>query len=119
MAGELDLIVMGRRLRRARLRQCLTQEELAARVGLNVHTCGKLERGQAWPSVRTLWRLCAELKVSADVLLGFRSSAAGDTPWPEDSPELRLLLRRLHGARPERLRLAAMLLGALDAENQD
>ncbi len=54
---------MARRLRRFRHQSGLTQEELAARAGLNRNYIGMIEREENSPTVDTLEKLAAVLKI--------------------------------------------------------
>lgn len=56
---------IGRRLRRLRLKQGLTQKELATRVsgGLDYTYIGKIERGEQLPSLKILIRISEALAV--------------------------------------------------------
>ena len=54
---------MARRLRRFRHQSGLTQEELAARAGLNRNYVGMIEREENSPTVDTLEKLAAVLKI--------------------------------------------------------
>ena len=54
---------VARRLRRFRHQSGLTQEELAARAGLNRNYVGMIEREENSPTVDTLEKLAAVLKI--------------------------------------------------------
>ena len=54
---------VARRLRRFRHQSGLTQEELAARAGLNRNYVGMIEREENPPTVDTLEKLAAVLKI--------------------------------------------------------
>ncbi|MCP3105333.1 helix-turn-helix domain-containing protein [Myxococcus sp. K15C18031901] len=79
--------------RAAREQMGLTQAEVADRVGLVPPVYSRLERGQMLPSVPTLYRLCTELMLSPEDLLGLsESSKKGPRTRPEDEASLRRLL---------------------------
>lgn len=61
--------MMGAKLRKARKRLRMTQEEAAERVDMSVSMIGHVERGSRTPSVETLVRLCKLYHVSADAIL--------------------------------------------------
>lgn len=61
---------MGEVAREARLRQAMTQAEVAQDIGTVTAVYGRLERGDMLPSVPTLRRLCLALGESANTLLG-------------------------------------------------
>lgn len=56
------------RLREARERRLLTQEELAERTGLTQTTISRLETGKARPRLRTVRRLAEALRVRPEQL---------------------------------------------------
>ena len=59
------------RLRQAREKAGLTQQQMATAIGLsNYNSYQYWERSQRWPSAEYLSSLCRTLGVSADVLLG-------------------------------------------------
>ena len=64
------------RVRAARRRRPMTQEELAERVGRHPTHVAKTEAGMSWPSVQTLLRLADALEVSAAILLPTPSNPA-------------------------------------------
>lgn len=119
---------LGSRLRRARMRLELTQEQVATSVGFVPTVYGRIERGDMLPSVPKLRELCVLLGVSADALLSLRSddnvslslsppTAAGNAPV--DSPELRRLELLVRELPPERFRLFVIALETImhpDAE---
>jgi transcriptional regulator with XRE-family HTH domain len=61
---------MGVVARAARLRQAMTQSDVADSIGTVPAVYGRLERGDMLPSVPTLRRLCLALGESANTLLG-------------------------------------------------
>ena len=82
---------LGSRLRRARMRLELTQEQVATSVGFVPTVYGRIERGDMLPSVPKLRELCLLLGVSADALLSLRTDdnvsllapAPANAPAPE------------------------------------
>ncbi len=64
-----DAGAMGKRIRLLRKQMNLTQEELAAQVGVSLSFMGHIERGTRQPSLDHLVRLSEKLGVSADFLL--------------------------------------------------
>nr|BDT32072.1 helix-turn-helix domain-containing protein [Myxococcus sp. MH1] len=88
-------ITIGATARAAREQMGLTQADVATRVGLVAPVYSRLERGLMLPSVPTLYRLCTELKVSPEELLGLAKSAQGGKgprATEDDAPTLRRLL---------------------------
>ena len=90
---------IGGRVRAARSNLQLTQEELAERIGITSEALGRIERGNASPSLPTLERLCGALGVSPDGLLAKGEGVAGARASKVDSAaqpkgrELRQILR--------------------------
>jgi transcriptional regulator with XRE-family HTH domain len=62
--------IFGSNLRNQRKAKELTQEALAARVGLSAEMISKIERGVAAPSFATVERIAEELDISEVVLFG-------------------------------------------------
>ena len=69
MTEEAYLVEVGTRVRVARARPRMTQEELAARAGVSRVSLGSIERGRHPATVRTVRRLAAALSVSMGELL--------------------------------------------------
>lgn len=65
----MDYIRMGKRIRSARKWLGMTQEGLAARVGLSLSFVGHIERGTRKASIETIVKICEVLKLSLDELL--------------------------------------------------
>lgn len=55
---------LGSQVRVFRDRRGLSQIELAERISVSKETVGKIERGDAAPSFKTLDKLCRELRIS-------------------------------------------------------
>ena len=66
----MDYSAMGKKIRRKRREMDITQEQLAALVGISTSFVGHIERGTRVPSIETLYRICDALGVSADYLMG-------------------------------------------------
>ncbi|NOJ81597.1 helix-turn-helix domain-containing protein [Myxococcus xanthus] len=109
-------ITIGTTARAAREQMGLTRADAAARVGLVPPVYSRLERGQMLPSVPTFYRLCTELKVSPEEMLGLtQSSQGGKGPRAkeDDTPSLRRLLylaRKLDGEQLEALLQVATVM---------
>lgn len=69
MMQELDYKALGQRIRQTRKSRNITQEALGELVCLSTAHIGHIERGTRIPSLDTVWRIAAELKVSVDYLL--------------------------------------------------
>ena len=65
----MDQKAIGRRIKAARERKGLTQEELAEEVDLSPMHVSVIERGVKLPKLETLMNIANALDVSADVLL--------------------------------------------------
>jgi Predicted transcriptional regulators len=64
----------GNRLKSLRLQSGLTQAQLADKLNISPSTVGMYEQGRREPDNSTLTKLCHELKVSVDYLLGTGSN---------------------------------------------
>lgn len=112
LAALRNSIGPGMRVRRRRLG--LTQEEAAEKLGISPEFYARVERGHALPSIRTLAKVCIELDVSADLLLGIDDKKEAPPPPPVEDPlPVRRLIRQLRSARPATLRLVGTVLAAL------
>lgn len=72
MTEELQRL-FGDNVRRLRLDQHMTQEELAQKAGINRSYLGGVERGKRRISMENIARLAQALNVSADVLFRMKS----------------------------------------------
>lgn len=70
---------LGDRISMYRQNMNMTQEELAARIGVTPQAVSKWERSQSLPDVNLLTDLCTVLHVSADALLNLSPEPAADT----------------------------------------
>lgn len=91
---------LGEALREARSKAELTQADVADRVGVATEVYGRMERGNLTPSLLTLRKLCMVLRLNASAALGLEADEGtawlqGPVPIPEESPQLRRLLRTL------------------------
>ncbi|MDD2972633.1 MAG: helix-turn-helix transcriptional regulator [Lachnospiraceae bacterium] len=66
---EVDYVSLGKRVRKERKRNGMTQEELAEKVSISIKHIGSIERAESIPSVQVLVALANELKVTLDYLL--------------------------------------------------
>ena len=65
----MDLTLLGNRIRIAREKKGITQEELAARVNISPSHISVIERGVKTARIDTVVRIANELDVSSDYLL--------------------------------------------------
>jgi transcriptional regulator with XRE-family HTH domain len=97
----------------------LSQEEIAEHVGIAAQFLGRIERGESMPSVPTLSRLSDVLGLSCDEMLGRAGKSVRRRPEPElqtDTPDVRLLVRRIRRAQPKTVRLLNLFAKALERE---
>jgi len=59
----------GKKIKRIRNEKELTQEEVAARVGIHVSTLGRIERGESNAPLQTLNKIAQALKTSVGNLI--------------------------------------------------
>jgi transcriptional regulator with XRE-family HTH domain len=111
---------IGAAARAARMRLELTQADVAERIDVATEVYGRLERGGMLPSVQTLLKLCHELQVSSDELLGLSQhtpsprSAAMEVPsGPTERPEIRRLLRSMRQLDSSHIKLLGLVAKAL------
>lgn len=65
MAGDSELLALGRAIRRRREALGLSQEELAERSGLHRNYIGGIERGERNVGIKAIFRLAAGLGLPA------------------------------------------------------
>ncbi|MCC5613095.1 helix-turn-helix domain-containing protein [Nostoc sp. CHAB 5834] len=73
----------GARLRQVRLQNGLTQEELAARSGIEFSQIGRIERGVINTSLSTVFVLAKTLQVDIRVLFDFTNNASRSSTDPK------------------------------------
>lgn len=96
--------------RGARIRAGLTQADLAERLEMATEVYGRLERGAMLPSVETLLKLSACLRISPNRLLGLepeKKRAGRDAE--RASPELERLVRRVERLDRQTLQLLSLI----------
>ena len=64
------VVYIGERLKAARTRRLLTQDELAERAGVSQSTIANIERDNAEPQFRTIRKLAKALDIEPTELLG-------------------------------------------------
>lgn len=79
----------GQAIKTLRLKQNMTQRELAVRIGMSVNAVSSLETGKAYPPKGTMERLCEAFGIPQSYLL---LSSIEETDIPE---EKRVLYRAL------------------------
>jgi transcriptional regulator with XRE-family HTH domain len=112
-------MTIGAAARTARARLELTQADVAERIDVATEVYGRLERGGMLPSVQTLLKLCNELNISADELLGLASTGSSSrshhepAPSPPERAEVRRLLRTVRQLTPSQVKLLGLVANAL------
>lgn len=65
--NEIFVAILGYKIKDARLRQFMSQEELANKVGIDQSDLSKIERGLANPSVKTINRIAKGLGIKTEI----------------------------------------------------
>ncbi len=65
----MDNIVLGKRIREARLKKKMTQEQLSEKANIGLYFLGEVERGVKTPSLKVFVAIAEALGVSTDSLL--------------------------------------------------
>ncbi|MEA5060033.1 MAG: helix-turn-helix transcriptional regulator [Candidatus Pelethousia sp.] len=73
---SVDYYDIGKRIRKVRIEQGVTQEQLAERVGAGTTHISHIETGNTIPSLKTFLAIANALKVSPDELLCGNASAS-------------------------------------------
>jgi transcriptional regulator with XRE-family HTH domain len=95
---------LGTAARAARARAALTQAQVARQVGVQLEVYGRIERGEMFPSVPTLRRICVALEIASDELLGLEVGG---------SPRMSRLVSAARGLSASQLRLLHVLAESL------
>lgn len=103
---------LGLRLRAARQRCGLTQEQVAERVGVHVTHIAKIEGGERTPSLDALVRIAQALEVGVAEI----TAAIDEPPQPGLEPALGEVLAVLRRCDARRLRLLLRIAEAVAAE---
>lgn len=112
------LVLRGERLRAARLRADLTQEELADRLKTSKAQINRYEGGKQDPSAELLVKLSKELNVSTDWLLGLVEGEEARVQPLELSPTEQRLLAAFRQRDLESLMRAAVERGSPKPDNE-
>lgn len=75
----MDNTDLGRRIKDARLKKKMTQEQLAEKADISAYYLGEVERGIKAPSLKVFVSIIDALEVSADSLL--RNSTTGGSVY--------------------------------------
>ncbi len=85
----------GDKLRALRAEKNLTQNELAARLGVVGASVSSYEKSKQYPSIEILIQICKIFDVSADYLLGFSDDKEFNTSSLTDE-QLQIVLRLIN-----------------------
>ena len=87
----------GEKLKVMRELKHLSQEELGRRIGLSGSVISAYEKSRKYPSIETLIKICSELSVSADYLLGLSDDMRLTKTYLTDTQisSLRSIIREL------------------------
>ena len=77
----MDCTKIGNLIRELRLKQNMTQLQLAQQMGISDKTVSKWERGLGCPDVSLLIELAAALKVSVEQILSGSPDLPGQEKW--------------------------------------
>lgn len=94
----LDYNIIGERLKKARIKKGLTQEQLAEKIDVSIAFLSRVERGSSRPNLRRLDEICNILGVSQGYIL---EGASGDSKTYLDKDFSNLL----ENCPPEKLKL--------------
>ena len=119
----MDLMI-GDKLKKLRRNRDLTQEEVAAHIGISYQAISKWERGDGYPDITMLPTLADYFGVSTDYLLGKEEQKEkplvnGDEELTEyleilkTRPEMRMLFQLSKDATKEDVEAAVRIIEAL------
>ncbi|MEA5016414.1 MAG: helix-turn-helix transcriptional regulator [Candidatus Limiplasma sp.] len=90
---DLDYKAMGIRIRNLRIKQHLTQADVAEACAISTSYVGHLERGTRKASLETLVHICETLKISTDYALkGICIPDRGSAAHPQKTQTIRKIV---------------------------
>lgn len=96
--------ILGNNIQQARLRRGLTQEQVAAKLGLTQNHYGRFERGEIRPNLDRLYQICEVLSVPIEEL--FKGTYDPSKFEQPDSPDMTAKgIARLLGGCSEKKRM--------------
>jgi len=101
----MDNIVLGKRIREARLQKKMTQEQLSEKANIGLYFLGEVERGVKTPSLKVFVAIAEALGVSTDSLL--RDSVSAGSIYVNNE-----ITRRLDTLTPKQRACAVEVLEA-------
>ena len=97
---------IGNRIQKFRKEKGLTQEELAAKLGLSSQAVSKWENDASCPDIGLLPRICQLLEVTADELLSGRTETVKVMPEEKRKPFEKLVMRvRVNSADGDKIKV--------------
>lgn len=88
MKNELYYTKLGERLKEARIKKHMTQEELSEKIDSATSSISHLENGTHSPSLKTLIKICNVLEIGIDALLCDSLSAISSSYLDKDFEKL-------------------------------
>ena len=92
---KITVIYLGSRIRQARDRAGLTQEQLAERIGVSRTAIARYESGEIEPKLHNLAAIAETLNVSTDELLGVRPVSSVLPLSPAAASALEVFIREI------------------------
>lgn len=87
---DINFLKLGERIKAYRIKQGLTQERLAEKVGVNETYISRVETGSAKPSLKLLFNLSVALETTMDNLI-IDSKLKEDNPIDQSIEEMLLM----------------------------
>lgn len=101
----MDKVSLGNKIKEARLKKGVTQQELSHAADINEMYLSEIERGVKMPSMNVFTKLIVALDISADYVLRDVTPAGKDYVYDE-------LTQKLDGLTPQQRKTAADILDA-------
>ena len=83
---KLDLALVGKKIKSARLEKRFTLEKLSENIGISRNFLWEIEAGRKAPAIQTLYNIGKELNLSVDYILGL----SNNVKWLENEIELNI-----------------------------
>ena len=96
---KITVIYLGSRIRQARDRAGLTQEQLAERIGVSRTAIARYESGEIEPKLHNLAAIAVALNVSCDELLGIRPVRSVLSLSPAAANALEVFIREIENEK--------------------
>ena len=108
---RVDYKKLGHRLKIAREKKQLTQEQLAERIGVSNNYISNIERNHSIPSLDTIVKLCNILDITPDYLV--LDSLYSSSGYLQDE-----IAEMLKHCSPKTIRLISRVIKAIIEENE-